>query len=42
MQTLAALVPPVVVGGAFIAIVIAVKRHSDREAERERSERPPE
>jgi hypothetical protein len=42
MQTLAALIPPVVVAAAFIAIAIGVKRHSDREAAQERSENPPE
>jgi len=31
MDVLAALLPPLVVGGAFIAIAIAVKRHADAE-----------
>ena len=31
MDALAALLPPLVVGGAFVAIVIAVKRHADSE-----------
>jgi hypothetical protein len=31
MDVLAALLPPLVVGGAFIAIAIAVKRHADSE-----------
>lgn len=31
MDVLAALLPPLVVGGAFIAIAIAVKRHVDAE-----------
>jgi hypothetical protein len=35
MNAIAALVPPVVVCAAFIAILVAVKRHSDREESRE-------
>ena len=41
MDVLAALLPPVVVGGAFVAIIVAVKRRADveeaedRERERE-------
>lgn len=31
MDVLAALLPPLVVGGAFVAIAIAVKRHADAE-----------
>jgi hypothetical protein len=31
MDIVAALLPPLVVGGAFIAIAIAVKRHADAE-----------
>jgi hypothetical protein len=31
MDTLAALLPPLVVAGAFVAIAIAVKRHADAE-----------
>ena len=31
MDTLAALLPPLVVGGAFVAIAIAVKRHAEAE-----------
>jgi hypothetical protein len=31
MDVLSALVPPLVVAAAFIAIAIAVKRHADRE-----------
>jgi hypothetical protein len=41
MNVLAALVPPVVVCAAFIAIAVAVKRHSDREEQAENPERPP-
>lgn len=33
MEVLAALLPPLVVGGAFIAIAIAVKRHADSESD---------
>ena len=33
MGVLAALLPPVVVGGAFIALLIAVKRHTDAEGD---------
>jgi hypothetical protein len=36
MDALAALVPPVVVAAAFIAIAIAVKRFNDREESQER------
>jgi hypothetical protein len=42
MSTLAALVPPLVVCAAFIAIALAVKRHSDREEQAENSDSPPE
>jgi hypothetical protein len=38
MDTLAALIPPVVVAAAFIAIAIAVKRFNDREESQDRSE----
>ena len=49
MDVLAALLPPVVVGGAFAAIVIAVKRRADKEARsedayldrQEKQDRPP-
>ena len=30
-DALAALLPPLVVGGAFVAIAVAVKRYADRE-----------
>jgi hypothetical protein len=39
MNAIAALVPPVVVCAAFIAILVAVKRHSDREESRENRDR---
>ena len=35
IDVLSALLPPLVVGGAFVAIAIAVKRHADAEARRE-------
>jgi hypothetical protein len=35
MDVLAALLPPVVVAAAFIAIAIAVKRHADSESDDE-------
>lgn len=35
METLAALLPPLVVGGAFVAIAIAVKRRADIEEKEE-------
>jgi len=35
MDVLAALLPPVVVAAAFIAIAIAVKRHADSERDDE-------
>ena len=35
MDVLAALLPPVVVGGAFVAIVVAVKRRADKESRSE-------
>lgn len=35
MDVLAALLPPLVVGGAFIAIAIGVKRRADAEAREE-------
>jgi hypothetical protein len=38
MNAIAALVPPVVVCAAFIAILVAVKRHSDREDREESQE----
>jgi hypothetical protein len=38
MNDIAALVPPVVVCAAFIAILVAVKRHSDREETREKDD----
>lgn len=38
MDTLAALIPPVVVAAAFVAIAIAVKRLNDREESQERSD----
>jgi hypothetical protein len=41
MKALEALVPPVVVCAAFIAILVAVKRHSDREESQENHEQPP-
>jgi hypothetical protein len=40
MNAIAALVPPVVVCAAFIAILVAVKRHSDREESQENHDRP--
>ena len=36
MDVLAALLPPLVVGGAFIAIAIAVKRRADDEEKDEK------
>ena len=36
MDVLAALLPPVVVGAAFVAIVIAVKKHAGFEEDLER------
>jgi hypothetical protein len=33
MDVLAALLPPVVVAAAFVAIAVAVKRHADSEDE---------
>lgn len=33
MADLAALVPPVVAAAAFIGIVVAIKRHAQREAD---------
>lgn len=35
MDVLAALLPPLVVGGAFIAVAVAVKRRADAEREDE-------
>jgi hypothetical protein len=35
MDVLAALLPPLVVGGAFVAIVIAVKKRADAESRHE-------
>jgi hypothetical protein len=40
MNAIAALVPPVVVCAAFIAILFAVKRLSDREESQEERENP--
>jgi hypothetical protein len=40
MNTIAALVPPVVVCAAFIAILIAVKRLADREESQEKRDNP--
>jgi hypothetical protein len=40
MNAVAALVPPVVVCAAFIGILVAVKRHSDREEAREKDDQP--
>ena len=40
MNALAALVPPVVACAAFIAILLAVKRHSDREESQEKRDQP--
>ena len=47
MDVLAALLPPLVVGGAFVAIAVAVKRRADAEARAENeadrnAARPPE
>ena len=36
MDVLAALLPPLVVGGAFVAIAIAVKRHAEVEEKDEK------
>jgi len=36
MDVLAALLPPLVVGGAFVAIAIAVKRRADAEEKDEK------
>ena len=36
MDVLAALLPPVVVGAAFVAIAIAVKKHADVEEDLDR------
>ena len=36
MDVLAALLPPLVVGGAFVAIAIAVKRHAEAEEKDEK------
>jgi hypothetical protein len=35
MNDIAALLPPVVVCAAFIALLVAVKRHADREESQE-------
>jgi hypothetical protein len=40
MDTLAALIPPVVVAAAFIGIAIAVKRLNDREESQDRADNP--
>ena len=34
-DVIAALLPPLVVGGAFVAIAVSVKRYADREQQRE-------
>ena len=39
MSVLSALLPPLVVGAAFIAIAIGVKRFADRESREERDDR---
>lgn len=39
MSVLAALLPPVVVCAAFVAIIIGVKRYADKESRQERDER---
>ncbi len=39
MSVLAALLPPVIVCAAFVAIVIGVKRYADKESREEREER---
>ncbi len=38
MSVLAALLPPLVVGAAFVAIVIGVKRYADKESREERND----
>ena len=38
MDVLAALLPPVVVGGAFVAIALAVRKHAREEEKREHEE----
>jgi hypothetical protein len=40
MNAIAALVPPVVVCAAFVAILVAVKRLSDREESQEKPDSP--
>ena len=39
MSVIEALLPPVIVCAAFVAIVIGVKRFADRESREERDER---
>jgi hypothetical protein len=39
MQTIAALIPPVVVCAAFVAIAVFVKRMNDREESEDRADR---
>ncbi len=39
MSTIAALVPPVVVCAAFVAIIVAVKRLNDREESQDKRDR---
>jgi hypothetical protein len=39
VSVIEALLPPVIVCAAFVAIVIAVKRFADRESREERDER---
>ena len=39
MDALSALIPPIVVAAAFIAIAIAVKRFNDREESQDRADR---
>lgn len=41
MGTIEALVPPLVMALAFAGVVIAVKRHNDREEARDRAENGP-
>ena len=40
MNAIAALVPPVVVCAAFIGILVAVKRLSDREESQDKADHP--
>jgi hypothetical protein len=41
VNALAALAPPLVVAAAFIAVMLAVKRHNDRDVARDRAENGP-